>query len=227
MFFSRHRKLASLRGLRVEVPVSYLEEYRSLAPLSSGRAALPDELYLQLIVGREHIDVQSLREGAGSWLSVWSAQMPPGFEDDAPTISEFIYDNDSDLLAGRGYSFAVVAEGQIVGEVSLFDIALRAVRSAGCGYWIVPEFAGRGIIPLAVATLIEFAVSDLDLHRVEINIRPENERSLSVVRKLGMRYEGRREKFLYSDGKWTDHLSFAITAEEVAQKTPLERLLTR
>jgi len=62
----------------------------------------------------------------------------------------------------------------------------------------------------------------LDLHRIEINIRPENAASLRVVEKLGLRDEGLRERYLHIQGHWADHRTFAITADEAP-----DGLLTR
>ena len=55
----------------------------------------------------------------------------------------------------------------------------------------------------------------MKLHRIEINIRPENTPSLRVVEKLGFRDEGRRPRYLHIDGDWRDHQSFALNAEDV------------
>ena len=52
------------------------------------------------------------------------------------------------------------------------------------------------------------------LHRIEVAIRPENSNSLRVVEKLGMRFEGRRARYIHIDGKWCDHDCFAVTVEE-------------
>src|SRR5699024_3608370 len=87
--------------------------------------------------------------------------------------------------------------------------------SASVGYWISEHVAGRGIIPTAVALVCDWCFTDLGLHRVEINIRPENAASLRVVAKLGFREEGVRKSFLHIQGRWADHRSFALTAEEV------------
>ena len=54
------------------------------------------------------------------------------------------------------------------------------------------------------------------LHRVEVNIRPENTPSLRVVEKLQLREEGLRPRYLHIDGDWRDHRCFAVHAEEVA-----------
>ena len=87
--------------------------------------------------------------------------------------------------------------------------------SATAGYWIDERVAGRGIVPTAVALATDYCFSGLGLHRMEINIRPENAASLRVVEKLGFRDEGIRERYMHIDGKWCDHRTFALVAEDV------------
>jgi ribosomal-protein-alanine N-acetyltransferase len=70
-------------------------------------------------------------------------------------------------------------------------------------------------MPTAVALAVDHCFLVLRLHRVEVNIRPENTASLRVVEKLGFRDEGLRRRYLHIDGAWRDHRSFALTAEEV------------
>ena len=88
---------------------------------------------------------------------------------------------------------------------------------ATLGYWVDQARAGRGIVPTAVALATDHCFSALGLHRMEINIRPENGPSLRVVEKLGFRDEGLRLRYLHIDGEWADHRSFALTAEEVPE----------
>jgi ribosomal-protein-alanine N-acetyltransferase len=83
------------------------------------------------------------------------------------------------------------------------------------GYWVDRRFAGRGIMPAAVAMATDHAFNELGLHRIEINIRPENLPSRRVVEKLGFREEGMRVRYLHIAGDWRDHLCYALTAEEV------------
>ena len=56
--------------------------------------------------------------------------------------------------------------------------------------------------------LTEFAFTKLALHRIEINIRPENEVSRKVAEKAGYLLEGARPRYLHIDGDWRDHLTF-------------------
>ncbi|MGH3660059.1 MAG: GNAT family N-acetyltransferase, partial [Micromonosporaceae bacterium] len=94
---------------------------------------------------------------------------------------------------------------------------LGSARWAQIGYWIDQAYAGRGIMPTAVALACDHCFFVVGLHRIEINIRPENAASLRVVEKLGFRREGVRPRYLHIDGDWRDHAAYALHAEEVPE----------
>jgi [ribosomal protein S5]-alanine N-acetyltransferase len=75
--------------------------------------------------------------------------------------------------------------------------------------------AGRGVMPTALALVVDHCFRAVGLHRIEVNIRPENVASRRVVEKLGFREEGVRERFLHISGAWRDHLTYALVAEDV------------
>jgi len=103
----------------------------------------------------------------------------------------------------------------IVGQLTVSSIVWGSAMMATLGYWVDQDRAGRGIAPTAVALVTDHCFRTLGLHRMEINIRPENRPSLRVVEKLGFRDEGYRPRYLHINGEWADHRSFALTAEEV------------
>ena len=70
-------------------------------------------------------------------------------------------------------------------------------------------------MPTAVAMMVDHCLFGLGMHRLEVNIRPENVASLRVVEKLGFRPEGVRRRYLHIDGAWRDHATSAITPEDV------------
>jgi [ribosomal protein S5]-alanine N-acetyltransferase len=117
--------------------------------------------------------------------------------------------------AGTCLPFVVTYEDQLVGQLTVGGIAWGSFRSAHVGYWIDSAVAGRGIMPTALALAVDHCFRTVGLHRIEINIRPENSASLRVVEKLGFRDEGLRRSFLHIDGAWRDHRSFALTADEL------------
>lgn len=109
----------------------------------------------------------------------------------------------------------ITLHGRLIGQVTVSQIAYGSLSSAVIGYWISREVAGRGLMPLAVAMAADDCFHTLGLHRIEINIRPENAASLRVVTKLGLRDEGLRRSYLHIQGSWADHRTFALTREEV------------
>jgi ribosomal-protein-alanine N-acetyltransferase len=126
--------------------------------------------------------------------------------------------------AGTMLPFMVVYGGKLVGQLNASNVVHGVQRSCTVGYWIDGAMAGRGIVPTAVATLIDHCFTEVGLHRIEINIRPENVASLRVVEKLGLRREGFYERYLDIDGAWRDHIAFAVTVEELGGHTMLSRL---
>jgi ribosomal-protein-alanine N-acetyltransferase len=86
------------------------------------------------------------------------------------------------------------------------------LRAANMGYWLDQDVAGRGIMPISVALVGDYAVSVLKLHRLEINLRPENYASRRVVVKLGFDFEGMRANYLHIDGEWRDHDCFVLNS---------------
>jgi ribosomal-protein-alanine N-acetyltransferase len=119
--------------------------------------------------------------------------------------------------AGRAMPFVVTWDGVLVGQVTVSGIARGSLCSAQIGYWVDEGHAGRGVIPTAVALTVDHCFGAGALHRIEVNIRPENAASLRVVEKLGFRDEGMRRRLLHIDGDWRDHRSFALLREEVPE----------
>lgn len=127
--------------------------------------------------------------------------------------------------SGRSLPFAVTYDGALVGQVTVSGIQRGAAQGGHVGYWLDRSHAGRGVIPISLALAVDHCFGPVDLHRVEVNIRPENNASLRVVQKLGFREEGLHSRLLYIDEGWRDHLCFALTAEDQPEGV-LRRYLT-
>jgi ribosomal-protein-alanine N-acetyltransferase len=112
--------------------------------------------------------------------------------------------------------FVITFEGRFAGQLTLGNIVRGAFCSAFAGYWVDGRLAGRGIMPTALAMAVDYGFTAAGLHRVEVNIRPENKASRRVVEKLGFRQEGFHPRYLHIDGAWRDHVGYALTVEDVA-----------
>ncbi len=87
--------------------------------------------------------------------------------------------------------------GKLVGGVLflLFD-AERGTCEVGC--WLEPAGAGRGLVTRAMRVLIDWAVDERGIHRVEWQASSANEPSVNVARRLGMSRDGvLRETYPY------------------------------
>lgn len=155
---------------------------------------------------------QELRRSNAAWLRPWEATLPRPDPSVPTTFAGMVRAYRREGRTGRAMAFALVHNGALVGQVTLGGISWGSLRSAYIGYWISQQVAGRGVMPRAVALLVDFALGQLLLHRIEINIRPENRASLRVVEKLGFRLEGFRRAYLHIDGAWRDHNSYVMLA---------------
>jgi [ribosomal protein S5]-alanine N-acetyltransferase len=155
-----------------------------------------------------------LRARNVGWLQRWEATAPDG--SGAPMrFSQLVRHYRAEGRAGRMLPWVITVDEQLVGQLTVGSIQWGSLRCAQMGYWIGQEYAGRGIVPTGVAMATDYCLSTLGLHRIEVNIRPENVASLRVVEKLGFRDEGLRLKYLHIDGAWRDHRAFALTREDL------------
>ena len=172
-------------------------------------------LTLRALHHRDRREWEALRADNDAWLRPWEATAPQGGGSQLG-FRQLVRYLDREGRHGRLQPFAVDVDGRLVGQMHLFGIAWGSMRSAAAGYWVAQSVAGQGITPLALAMATDFAMNGLGLHRVEVNIRPDNAASLRVVQKLGFRDEGVRTRYLHINGAWHDHRTFALTAEDLA-----------
>lgn len=171
------------------------------------------DVTLRLIRMRDAKAMEAALLGNRDWLRKWEATNPhaPNSFDVKGMIRSLLRAADS----FAGLPFVIEHNGRLVGQLNVSNIAHGSLSSCVIGYWITPDVAGKGITPTAVALVTDYVFNVVGLHRVEIDIRPENAASLRVVEKLGFRYEGLKERYIHINGDWRDHYVFALTHEEV------------
>ena len=125
-----------------------------------------------------------------------------------PSYFEMVRSLNSQAREGHSFSFAIWHQRNLIGQISLGGVILGALRGGHIGYWIDRNYANKGYTTQAVGLLTDFAFTHLLLHRLEINLRPENAASRRVAEKSGYIFEGERARYLHIDGDWRDHIAF-------------------
>lgn len=63
-------------------------------------------------------------------------------------------------------------------------------HKAEIGFWLLPKYWGKGIIPEAVQAIEEYLFNNLQLHRIEAFVEVGNDNSKKVLKKMNFKYEG-------------------------------------
>jgi RimJ/RimL family protein N-acetyltransferase len=116
---------------------------------------------------------------------------------DADSARELLQSYADKRAADTGSLHGLWLDGKLVGGVLFlhFDAELGTCE-VGC--WLEPAGAGRGLVTRAMRILIDWAVDERGIHRVEWQASTANEPSINVARRLGMSRDGvLRESYPY------------------------------
>ena len=171
------------------------------------------EITLRLLRMRDRKAWDEVRSENKSWLTPWEATRPQVEADlPLPSFPQMVRMGARDAKDLRSLSLGIWIKDRgrerLVGQITLGGIVFGAYRGGYIGYWIDNRYANNGVVTHAVMALTEYAFEELSLHRIEINMRPENGASQRVAEKAGYIYEGLRLRYLHIDGQWRDHMIF-------------------
>jgi ribosomal-protein-alanine N-acetyltransferase len=152
-------------------------------------------------------------------LAPWDPPSPPGVATETFQRGR-LRNATAEMAAGtacRWWLQLQVEPTIVVGSVSLTQIARGAFQNAMLGYAIDCEHEGLGLMREALQVVITHAFSaEFNLHRIQANVRPENVRSIGIIRRLGFEQEGLALQYLFINGAWRDHLMFALRNPDFA-----------
>jgi ribosomal-protein-serine acetyltransferase len=117
------------------------------------------------------------------------------------------YARDKGPLAG------IFVEGELVGGIGFHGIDHDA-RKTDLGYWLAPAAQGRGLATRAVAAMIDYAIGEQNVNRIEIIIDARNTRSRALPERLGFKLEGTLREAAWFRGQPIDHAVYAVLARE-------------
>jgi len=176
---------------------------------------------------RDQAAWDEVRSANRSWLSEWDATTPPQSSSDRITFGSMLRGQREAarlcqslpwvLAWDDGWPERPARRPRLIGQVTVSGMTWGSAWYGYIGYWIDHRYAGQGLVPLGVALAADYCFKTLRMHRLEIDILPENARSHRVVEKLGFRPDGGRRSILHINGAWRDHDAFVMTSDEAPE----------
>ena len=176
----------------------------------------------------DYDDYREVRLRCRDWLLKWeprSTTGAPDAADDRRAFAALCGARERERQLGTGYGFGIFVPVQssreglrFGGVMNISSVQRGPFQNGYIGYWIDEAVAGNGYTPEAAVLVFRFAFEQLLLHRLQVAIIPRNTASRRVVEKLHLRNEGIAERYLQIDGRWEDHIRYAITSEEWAER---------
>lgn len=156
-----------------------------------------------------------IREQSREFLVPWEPTWPP----DALTREAYVRRLRRQATEWRddlSYTFLTFAQGteQVVGGIGLTNVRRGVAQMGSMGYWVGQAYARRGYTSEAARLMLSFAFGQLGLHRIEAACLPTNMASRGVLEKVGFIREGYARAYLRIDGKWADHVLYAILRDD-------------
>ncbi|MBW6499368.1 MAG: GNAT family N-acetyltransferase [Bacteroidales bacterium] len=119
-------------------------------------------------------------------------------------LEQYVVGAQNDIYADRQLRLIIEDhEGRTCGAIDLFDFDPHH-RRAGIGILIEAESRGKGLGTEALQLVIDYAANTLNLHQLHCTIDHDNERSLSLFKKMGFELSGNRKHWTWRPDGWMD-----------------------
>jgi len=166
----------------------------------------------------------TLRMESRDFLTPWE----PTWTEDDLTRNSFrlrVKRATREIATDEAYSLFVLdgRSGALIGGLTLGLVRRGVAQACTLGYWMGERHAGKGHMTEAVRGALDFAFSELALHRVEAACLPHNTPSRRLLERVGFQAEGEARGYLRINGIWADHLLYGMLAADVRKPPPGER----
>lgn len=152
-------------------------------------------------------NIERGREFIGRYISL------PDVVTDLESSRAYLQSYADKAAADAGRIHGIWTDGKLVGGV-LFRTMDVAQGTAEAGCWLEPAAVGKGLVTRAARVIIDWAVEERGIHRVEWLASAANEASIAVARRLGMTRDGvLRQRYLYR-GERHDTEVWSVLAPE-------------
>lgn len=119
------------------------------------------------------------------------------------------------------HALVALHKGRIVGSGGVHRSAFPSEHAAVIGMGVHEDFQGRRVGGQVLDALVTLARDWLGLHRIELEVYPDNPRAVALYRSRGFVDEGIRRYNCVRDGAHVDSLAMAITPDTGRSPRPV------
>ncbi|MFX1283334.1 MAG: GNAT family N-acetyltransferase [Promethearchaeota archaeon] len=119
---------------------------------------------------------------------------------------------------GEAYIFGIflIEKNKYIGNIEL-QIINNIAQRGSLGIAIFnPQYWGKGLGTEALELILDFGFSVLNLHTIELETFPFNQRALACYKKIGFVETGRKREAHFISGQYHDIILMDISATEFA-----------
>ena len=124
------------------------------------------------------------------------------------TQKELLLESYRQLMNGNGCDLGIYFNKRLIGKIKVSNIVYGVFKSGIVGFSIDKEYEGKGFMREALKLVLKYSKDYLDLHRIEASVLVDNEKSKKVLINTGFEEVGINKKYLFINGKWSDHITF-------------------
>ncbi len=168
-----------------------------------------ERLFLRLPAPEEADVMTAYRVENREHLAPWEPQRSPEFY----TVSYWekqIRHMHAELFQGHSLRLSMFLKekprGPVIGVINFTQVMRGVFQSCYLGYGIDHRYEGRGCMYEGLKAALEYVFTHFEMHRIQANYMPRNERSGRLLKKLGFTVEGYARDYLKIAGQWEDHI---------------------
>jgi ribosomal-protein-alanine N-acetyltransferase len=152
----------------------------------------------------------ALRSDSRAFLTKWEPTWSPDHLS-RKSFTNRVYWATRSIKGGTALPLFLIrrADHVLLGAITLDNIRRGPAQAGTLGYWTGAPHARQGYMREAITALTHYALTEMDLSRVEAACLPENAASRGVLERCGFKYEGVAQSYLQINGRWRNHVLYA------------------
>ncbi len=184
--------------------------FKTKNPVQTVSLVAPD-VYLRPSVLEDYAQWARVRERNKAFLEPYEPTWPQGCL--TPSFFERRVKNlQAQWNDDRSYCFLIFLADRktLIGGINLNNVCRGAAQYASLGYWLDERAQGAGYMTQAGRAILTYAFDGLNLSRVNAATLVNNDKSKSLLMRLGFAEEGFAKAYIQINGKRQDHILFGL-----------------